>query len=126
MPHWTDKYTTHRESPIEQSLIRENDHYVIKSSQNTQAILDDIQRKKSQGQRHGTQGSIAASVPEILYWVEWPNEFRKIYGFHPKRPPPNIKSKDSEKMWRDFFIMKLHDRDYSKLRIDERKFTANG
>jgi len=125
MPIWRDRLTE-KNASLRQDLVKESDGFVLHTYQDVGPVLDDNQRMRSQGQKSGTHGSIAARVPEILYWVQWPEEFKKRYGWHPKRPPLNIKPRDADKLWRDFFVAKLHDRDYSKTRIDQRRFTANG
>ena len=125
MPHWRDKLTS-RGDIIQQELIKENDGTYLRSTQNFQPILDENQRMRSQGQRPGTHGAIAARVPVYHHYVLWPQEFERRHGWHPKRPPPSVSRKDAEKLWRDFYVEKLHDRDYSKFRIDQRRFTANG
>lgn len=101
-------------------LFEEDGHLVNHARQDCTPIVDANKRLKSHeqyGSKH-MRGYLAARVPDIYYYVLWPQEFEKRYGM--KRNA----SVEARRLWRDFFLKKLDDPDFRDFRVDERKLAG--
>ena len=122
MAYWSDNLGGSR---IAQTLLFEDygkHNAVLRSTQDCTPLLDENARIRNEARTrtpHGTR--IAARVPEIHYWILWPQEFQARHGYHPRRYPKNVDRRHAEKAWRDFVVAKLNDRDFSQLRVDDGK-----
>ena len=86
---------------------------VLRHQQDVTPVLDDNARMRSY-QQHGTPkmgAKLAARIPEIHYYIQWPTEFQAKHGMHPQRP-------DLSREWARFVRRKLNDRDFSQFRVD--------
>ncbi len=120
---------------LRQELHKEDGEYYVRSSQDVEPYLKRVKqlRHLSEG---GNRGG-AASIPPLLYYVVWPEEFKNKYGYDPRQISMVIKqyqdqygvaNVDAAGMraecahdWAEFQRQKLNDRDYQHLRIDPSK-----
>lgn len=124
MSYWTD--------PIGGSIIQQVLHLedegrhnaVIESTQDCTPVLEENARLRTMAEQtghtkspHGT--AVAARIPSIHYYIQWPQEFEKKYGYHPRRLKLGVNRREAEQQWRDFVVAKLNDPDWKKLRTDK-------
>ena len=107
---------------IRQHFALEADGAYIVGEQDCNALIDENKRLSNQYRglsRNGT--AIAARVPAILRYMEWPTEFEMRYGCHPDHPPPGMKQEKLLELgaaWAAFYKSKLNHPDYRHLRTD--------
>ncbi len=78
-------------------------------------IVDANSRLRSHKQ-YGSRvmgAKLVARVPDIHYYVIWPAEFKKKYGFRKDASP------EAQLLYRRFFLNKLNEPDFKHFRIDE-------
>jgi len=87
------------------------------AQQDVEPIMDANSRLRSHKQ-YGTPGigaKLVARVPDIFYYVKWPQEFLQKFGFR------RDSSSEAQLLYRRFFLDKLNDPEFSKFRVDEGK-----
>jgi hypothetical protein len=84
-------------------------------------VLDNVSRLKGHqqyGSTGGMKAKLVAQVPDIFYYVKWPQEFFAQYGCKPNSSP------DARKAWQQFLYKKLDSREFRGFRVDQGKLAG--
>ena len=98
-------------------LKKDSEGYVLNHEQHIQPITDANSRLASHEQ-YGTRhmgAKLVARVPDLYYYIEWPQEFFRLTGKRKTEAPFE---------YRQFFLNKLDERDFQKYRVDSGKIGA--
>ena len=101
-------------------LFTEGDEVINHARQDCTPIVDANARLRGHEQ-YGTQrmgAKLVARVPDIFYYVKWPQEFKEKYGF------TKNSSRQAMRLYRDFFLEKLDEREFRYFRVDEGKISG--
>lgn len=101
-------------------LFTEDDQVINHAQQDCTPVVDNVSRLRQHTQvgSKRMRGKLVAQIPDIFYYVKWPQEF-----FERHKCRPNS-SKESRAAWQKFLYEKLDSREFRAFRVDEGKLTG--